>query len=545
MQFRDYLDKLSISGKGSLLIALSLAAQLIFVLCLTRYDHVSLKLLIGGAGLSILMAIVIALLFHRLITLPLRQLAQRAARLEIRQRTTDALAANDDVAKVDAVLKQVAERLADSNAALDSRSHILQSVLASMGDAVIVAGDDGKILLMNPAARRLFGSERAFLPNSDARPPSDFAPEAVSAVPKAVLARVLGGESIDEFDVLLPPSKVRPATWVTVTGRLLHDLQYKARAAVLVSRDITERKSIEQAIRRAKIDLESKVEERTRSLATLNRELANRREENEAFVHSVSHDLRSPLVNLLGFSNELELICNEARALTDSCQIPSDVRGRLDTLLNAETPAALRFIQTAVARISGIIDALLRLSRAGHVTYQSVEVDLSWTVANVVAGLSRTINERGANVICGDLPVVIGDPTALEQVFANLIGNALNYLDPQRPGEIEIGCLPTDEHTPTGESGQFATLFVKDNGQGIPQQSTEQVFRVFQRFHPGAAPGEGIGLAMLKRIVDRHAGRIWFDSTEGVGSTFFVKIPLAARPALEPALISTASTTEQ
>lgn len=111
-------------------------------------------------------------------------------------------------------------------------------------------------------------------------------------------------------------------------------------------------------------------------------------------------------------------------------------------------------------------------------------------------------------------------------IFANLISNAIKYSDPTRPSEIEIGCLDCDSSEGEG-ADENCTLFVKDNGLGIPPNCREKVFRVFQRMHPGAAAGEGVGLAMLHRIVARHRGRVWFESTEGIGTTFFVELQAA------------------
>lgn len=119
-----------------------------------------------------------------------------------------------------------------------------------------------------------------------------------------------------------------------------------------------------------------------------------------------------------------------------------------------------------------------------------------------------------------DLPPAWGDPTALEQVFANLIGNAVLYLDPGRPGMIEVGCKEGDD----GDTPEFRTYYVRDNGIGIPAEAIEKVFQVFQRLRPKHADGEGMGLALVQRIVERHDGEVWVESSEGEGSTFFVRL---------------------
>ena len=124
----------------------------------------------------------------------------------------------------------------------------------------------------------------------------------------------------------------------------------------------------------------------------------------------------------------------------------------------------------------------------------------------IVASLQGTIAERRARVVVQPLPSAWGDATALEQVFANLVGNALNYLDPQRPGHVEIG---TAENNGSCEG---VTFFVKDNGLGIPEAHQGKIFQAFQRAHPDRAPGEGIGLSIVRRIVERHRGKVWMDS---------------------------------
>lgn len=255
-------------------------------------------------------------------------------------------------------------------------------------------------------------------------------------------------------------------------------------------------------------------------LADANRELAHKNAENEMFVYSVSHDLRAPLVNLQGFAAELDKGCRRLAALVADPGVPPAVRDPAEALLGGKMTQALGFIRAAVLRLSGIIEALLRLSRAGRVEYRSEVVDVAAVVARVVASLHGTVTTRGAAVAVGDLPPAWGDPTALEQVFANLIGNALTYLDPARPGRVEVGCLP---ETTDGLCGYY----VRDNGLGIAEAHRGRIFQAFQRAHPQVAGGEGIGLAVAARVVERHRGRVWVESEAGEGSTFYVALPAA------------------
>jgi signal transduction histidine kinase len=242
------------------------------------------------------------------------------------------------------------------------------------------------------------------------------------------------------------------------------------------------------------------------------------------FVYSVSHDLRSPLVNLQGFSKELEKGGVQLAAVLDDA--PADVGDRGRTLLDGKMARSIGFIQSAVLRLSGIIDALLRLSRAGRVEYRREAVDTSGIVAQVVGAAQGTIAERGAVVRVGELPGVWGDRTAVEQVFGNLIGNALTYLDPARPGVIEVGCLPPGA---PGVPNGYRAYFVRDNGLGIAEGHRSKIFQAFQRAHPGIGSGEGLGLAIVARVAERHRGRVWVESEPGAGSTFFVTLPTDGR----------------
>lgn len=258
------------------------------------------------------------------------------------------------------------------------------------------------------------------------------------------------------------------------------------------------------------------------------RSISEKERENELFIYSVSHDLRSPLVNLQGFSQELGYASKDLRGLLADPGVPGPIRGRGLRVLDREVDDSIRFIQTAVSRLSVIIDALLRLSRAGRVEYRWQPVDVGATVRRVVEALGATIAERGAEVTAHPMPPAWGDPTAVEQVFANLVGNAVNYLDPNRPGEVEIGALGGED--PSNGAAPI-TYYVRDNGMGIPESGMAKLFLAFQRFHDGRAKGEGIGLALVRKIVERHGGAIRAESAPGAGTTFYVDLPAPPREA--------------
>ncbi|MEZ0605331.1 ATP-binding protein [Paraburkholderia sp. IW21] len=259
---------------------------------------------------------------------------------------------------------------------------------------------------------------------------------------------------------------------------------------------------------------------RAGELARINESLRQQTQENEMFIYSVSHDLRAPLVNLQGFSRELIRACDELRAAVRQSSLAAEPRRRIERVVDEDIGEALHFLQTAVLRASHIIDALLRLSRVGHVEYRQQKIEVRDIVPRVVDAMQGSIRARRAHVIVKDLPAVWGDPTAVEQVFANLIGNAVNYLDPERKGRIEIGATPA----PPGVHS-LRIFYVRDNGLGIPAIALPRLFNAFQRLHSDVAAGEGIGLALVRRVVERHGGRVWAESKEGVGTTFYLSLP--------------------
>jgi signal transduction histidine kinase len=238
-------------------------------------------------------------------------------------------------------------------------------------------------------------------------------------------------------------------------------------------------------------------------------------------VYSVSHDLRSPLINLQGFSEELKHSSRDLAGLFERDGVPPKVLEQGQKILKQNVAESVHFIQAAVDRLARIIDALLRLSRAGRVQYDWQILDVAALVGSVLDALHDSLREKDAEVVVNPLPEARGDSTAIEQALANLLGNAVKYLDPARPGRIEVGSLQAH---PAAQSG-FQVYYVKDNGLGIPEAYHARVFTAFNRLHAGVAPGEGIGLALVRRIVERHGGSIWVESAHGVGTTFFVTLP--------------------
>jgi len=244
---------------------------------------------------------------------------------------------------------------------------------------------------------------------------------------------------------------------------------------VAEGRDITPRKAAERQLQR-----------RTQELEVTNNEL-------EAFSYSVSHDLRSPLRAMDGYSHAI---------LTDY----SDV-------LDDDAKEMLGRIRVASQRMGKLIDDLLNLSRVTRFDLHQSNVDLSSIVHRIAHEVKATHPDRKAEFKIKEGVVVSGDPTLLTVLLENLIGNAWKFSEPQSESIVEFG---------SGKNKQGSYFFVKDNGVGFDMAYSSKLFGAFERLHsPSEFPGSGIGLATAKRVVARHGGRIWAESEVGGGATFY------------------------
>lgn len=267
---------------------------------------------------------------------------------------------------------------------------------------------------------------------------------------------------------------------------------------VAIRTDITRRKADEEELKR------------------IAAELAEKNKELEAIVYTVSHDLRSPLVNVQGFGRQLNRACDTLRAAVaaaDAGMVPAE---KLQTPLDTAIPQALRFINAGVNKMETLLAGLLRYSRLGRIALSLRPLNINGMIAEIVAATKFQLDEVGAEVRVDTLPTCLGDNVQTSQVFGNLLDNALKYRDPARPLRVHIAGSVQD--------GQ-ATYAVTDNGRGIAAEHQGKVFDIFHRLDPDATPGEGLGLTIAQRVLERQKGRIWVESRAGEGSTFFVSLP--------------------
>lgn len=277
----------------------------------------------------------------------------------------------------------------------------------------------------------------------------------------------------------------------------------------------------EAALRDANFNLEATVHERTADLREANEEV-------QRFAYIVSHDLRSPLVNIMGFTSELEELRHEIfrriaslhRVGTASPEPAVDgepVLYGVDQKLSQDFSEALAFIKSSIAKMDRLISAILNLTREGRRQFEPVPIDTRQLIEGVVATLAHQAAEAQAAIHVGNLPNLVSDRLALEQIFSNLIDNAIKYLKPATPGEISI----------TGRTKLgFAIFEVIDNGRGIDPKDHQRIFDLFRRAGAQDRPGQGIGLAHVRALVRRLGGTISVASEPNNGSTFTITLPI-------------------
>jgi PAS domain S-box-containing protein len=384
--------------------------------------------------------------------------------------------ARGDTVTFTATVRDVSDRRAAEDAIRHSDRR-LAAILETLPVGVVVARAAGDVAYVNNAARQLLGAvgtlddlarswERSLVAGTDQPYPPERNP----------FARALNDETgvISDLEVSQDGRRVP----LRVLYGPLHDLSGQVEFGVGVLQDVGDEKEAER-----------RISEQADELARSNEEL-------EQFAYVASHDLSEPLRTVAGF---VQLLAQR-------------YQGRLD----GDADEFIGFALDGVTRMQALIQDLLTYSRVSRLEYKLDTVD----ALAMVTELAEANAGPGA-VTCSDLPIVQADPGQLRRVFQNLIGNGLKFVPAGREPRVHVSAV---------REGAKWCFAVKDNGIGVPAHHHDRIFKMFQRLHSqDDFPGTGIGLAVCQRIIERHSGDIWVESTEGVGSTFFFTLPVPKR----------------
>ncbi|KIO49127.1 Tar ligand binding domain-containing protein [Nitrosospira sp. NpAV] len=445
----------------------------------SRYETIR-NILVASIGIALVLAALISVVLSDAIFRPLENVVKIARGVAVGDFMQEIeVRSKDEIGQLMQALKEMRDSLVDTIGQIrDSEAHT-RALLSNLIDGVASIDEQGVIKTFNPAAERIFGYAGNEIIGRDVnllfpkpQPEQDEYADDFRQYLEAGKPKALGVPS--EVTGLRKSGTVFPMDLAVVE---MHGGEHRMFVAIV--RDISKRKLEEEQKARLMDELES-----------ANEELRN-------FAHVVSHDLKAPL-RAIG-------------ALAD--WLSTDYADKFDD----EGKEHMRLLVSRVHRMSNLIDGILQYSRVGRVREALVELDLEQVVHEVIDLLSPPANI--AIRIENPLPRIIAEPTRIQQIFQNLLSNAIKYMDKPR-GDIRIAC------SIEGERWKFGII---DNGPGIEARHFERIFQLFQTLAPrDRIESTGVGLALVKKIVEMYSGEIWIESKAGIGSTFFFTLPKIA-----------------
>jgi PAS domain S-box-containing protein len=404
-------------------------------------------------------------------------------------------------------LKEAEQRLQQRTAEAEEGKRLLDAIMEYIPVGLtILDRNESRVRAISRSALKLLGREiseidtlrldqiaefwQVLLPE-DGAIPSDELP---------IIEAIQEGRTIKERELVVM-SKQQDRTPVLATAAPIRNEQGDIQGGIVVWQDISLRKKAEQSLQQSR-----------RNLLELKEQLENKNRELESIIGIVSHDLRSPLVSISGFSQEIRFSCQQA---VKSLESPDQVHKAAE-IVRKEIPEFLDFIQSSTAKMDALVRSLVKVARAGMAEIRPEPIDMNRLMAEASSAIGFEIKESQTDLQIEDLPGCFADRTQTNQIFTNLLDNSIKYLDPNRPGRIRV----------SGRiEGRRSVYCVQDNGIGIASQHLEHIFDLFSRLDRTKASGEGIGLAMVKRMVARNNGTIRVESEEGKGTCFCVSLP--------------------
>ena len=282
-----------------------------------------------------------------------------------------------------------------------------------------------------------------------------------------------------------------------------------ALSVYLVQRTTRQRDQALRELLATNDNLEGMIAERTTDLREANDEI-------QRFAYIVSHDLRSPLVNIMGFTTEIEALKKDILEQLAVLRKDDIEAAQKDVEISRDFDESLDFIKSSIGKMDRLINSILKLSREGRREFKPEYISMDDLVKSTAESVAHQAAERDITLLIDTLPPIKSDRLALEQIFSNLVDNAMKYTQPGRPGRVQI----------RGRTEHAQVIYeIEDNGRGIAPEDHQRIFDLFRRAGQQDQPGEGIGLAHVRALVRRLGGYMTLKSDLGEGTTFIVRLP--------------------
>lgn len=377
---------------------------------------------------------------------------------------------------------------------VESELQRITKAVESSNEAIGMSDSLGNHFYQNKAFTELFGYSIEEIVAEGGGP----ALYADTEIARDVFNSIMAGESwASEIEMI---SKTGRKIYVSLRADAVKDDSGNVIGLVGIHTDITQRMQAQK------------------ELEDLTAELIKRNMEQDEIIYVSSHDLRSPVLNIQGFAKELDSSLEGMNDAIRGLDIPDEIRERLDLIMESDMEESLSHIKINSAKMEALLIGLSQVSRAGRQKPEMNNLNMNQLLVSIERGFEHEIAKMKVTVEMGDLPPCKGDYEQLRVVFSNLFDNALKYLDhKKRPGLIKISGW--------NEDGK-AVYCVEDNGIGIRQEYSEKIFEIFHQLNPRNDQGEGLGLTITRRTLGRHGGEIWVESEQGLGSKFFVSLPI-------------------
>jgi PAS domain S-box-containing protein len=361
---------------------------------------------------------------------------------------------------------------------------VTHEVFSTISDLVIITDSNGEIIDLNQSAKRVFKDEN-------------------SSIEGTHITKILG-EDYDYHRDFFSRELSLEAHGKTFYMNLSQNSYIRnnvVRGKVILLRDV------------------SKIKKAEKDNVNLIKTLNSKNKELQSFVYITTHDFRSPLVNIQGFGNELSDACNRIRSEVEVLDISEESKKGLFRTIDVEIKEAIEFIIGSTNKMDNLLNGLYTVAQVGKVLPQLKKIDMNKMLHSIVEGMEYQIREKGILIQIGVIHPCIGDELQINQVFTNLIDNAIKYLDPDKKGVIELTC-EKKENT--------VTYSVIDNGIGISEDEQDKIFVIFHRLDPESdVQGDGLGLTIVKKILDLNSGEVSLCSDTGQGSQFNISLPSA------------------